>query len=252
MIQINLLPGAKRSKGRGGSGPGLAAIGQRMVASVKDPYLAGAVASVLLAMLTVGGLHWRQTTHAAQLAELEQQAVQDSTRYSAILKEKTRAEAQRDSILRQLDIIRSIDNDRYVWPHLMEEVSRALPPYTWLTSLEQTSEVVSVAAIVPVKDDAKGAKKGAKADTAAAKAADADFVPPPMRFRIVGQTVDIQALTRFMKMLEASAFVQNVQLGRTSPVLVDGKDVTEFQLDCEFEQPDRSVLQLIPVSLAVR
>ena len=28
-----------------------------------------------------------------------------------------------------------IDSDRYVWPHLLDEVSRNLPSYTWLTSL---------------------------------------------------------------------------------------------------------------------
>ena len=29
----------------------------------------------------------------------------------------------------------AIDEDRYIWPHILDEVSRALPPYTWITVL---------------------------------------------------------------------------------------------------------------------
>ena len=65
--------------------------------------------------------------------------MQDSTRYAAVLREKKKAETQRDSVMRQLNIIKTIDNDRFVWPHIMDEISRALPQYTWLVSVKQTS-----------------------------------------------------------------------------------------------------------------
>jgi len=45
----------------------------------------------------------------------------------------------RDSVVNQVNLIRSFDDKRFVWPHIMDEVSRALPPYTWLTSVTQTS-----------------------------------------------------------------------------------------------------------------
>jgi Tfp pilus assembly protein PilN len=244
MIEINLLPRASRKSGRRFDVAAFGGALQGLTARVRDPFLAGAVAAVLVAAAGVGMLHLRSTGRAAELAEREQQAVQDSTRYAAILGEKRAAEAQRDSILRQLDIIRSIDNDRYVWPHIMEEVSRALPAYTWLTSLNQTSALVSVAARPDTTDPATAA---AAADGAAAMA-----TPPPLLFRIVGHTVDMQALTRFMTLLEASPFIQNVQLARTDATVTDGKQVTEFHLDAQYEIPDPSVVRMVPVTLSVR
>ena len=239
MIEINLLPRASRKAGRRLNVAGLGGALSDLTARVRDPFLAGAVAAVLLAAAGVGMLHLRYTGRVAELAEREQQAVQDSTRYAAILGEKRAAEAQRDSILRQLDIIRSIDHDRYVWPHIMEEVSRALPAYTWLTSLNQTSALVSAAAR---PDSAQLA-----ADGGAAMA-----TPPPLLFRIVGHTVDMQALTRFMTLLEASPFIQNVQLARTDATMTDGKQVTEFHLDAQYEIPDPSAVRMVPVTLSVR
>jgi Tfp pilus assembly protein PilN len=118
--------------------------------------------------------------------------VQDSTRHAALLNEKRSAEARRDSVLAQLEVIRRIDDNRFVWPHLMDEISRVVPPYTWLTGLDQTS-----AAVIPVATDAppkKGAKKPAKGAKAEEETESA--VIPPMRFKIQGITGDIQALTR--------------------------------------------------------
>jgi Tfp pilus assembly protein PilN len=244
MIEINLSPRSNARSGRR-SGAGLAAAIAGLRGRVNDPYLVSAIGSLVLAVLVVGGLHWRHTSRVASLTETEQQAVQDSTRYAAVLKEKYAATAQRDSILQQLDIIKSIDDERFVWPHVLEEVSRALPAYTWLISINQTSAVVSAAART---DSAAPARRGAPPPTPATPVAD----PRAVRFRMVGQTVDIQALTRFMKLLEASPFIQNVQLARSDAVASEGKQVTEFQLDAEYEPPAAGVIQTIPVTLSVR
>jgi Tfp pilus assembly protein PilN len=166
-----------------------------------------------------------------------------------MLRERASAVAQRDSVARQLQIIRSIDNDRFVWPHVLDEVSRALPPYTWLTTVEQTSAPsVGPPGGAPA-DSAKGAAAPA-ADSAARAAAAAG--PAPLKIRIVGNTVDIQALTRFMKDLEASPFVQNVNLDKSDLVLVEGKEVTQFQLDCEYQPPDPAAIRTVAVSLQAR
>lgn len=244
MIEINLSPRAGARTNRGGSAA-LTALLAGVRGRISDPYLASAIGSLVVAMLVVGGLHWRYTSRVASLTETEQQAVQDSTRYAAVLKEKYAAKAQRDSILTQLDIIRSIDNERFVWPHVLEEVSRALPAYTWLISIDQTSAVFSAAARVDTTSKPAPGRGGAAAETPAIEAR-------AVRFRIVGQTVDIQALTRFMKLLEASPFIQNVQLARSDAVASEGKPVTEFQLDAEYEPPVAGVIQTIPVTLTVK
>lgn len=239
MIEINLLPGAARNR-KAGSGVSFKAIASGAAAKVKDPYLLSAVASIIVAVASVGILHMTQTTSAEDLGVRETEALRDSTRYAMVLKDRRRAEAKRDSVVKQLAIIRSIDDDRYVWPHIMDEVSRALPPYTWLKSMAQTSAVTTPPGLV----------EPAKGDTAKKK--DPEPTVEAMRFRVVGNTVDIQALTRFMKLLETSPFVQNVQLAKSELVMLDGKEVTEFQLDAEYERPDRSVITTAPVSLSVR
>jgi Tfp pilus assembly protein PilN len=255
MIEINLAPstGKKKSRGSrggGGSGVSLGAVIAGVVAKVKDPYLIGAVGTATLAVLAVSGLWFTQSAQARDLTDREQRAVQDSMRNAAVLAERHKAEAQRDSVVRQLNIIKSIDNNRFVWAHVMDEVGRALPAYTWLTSIVQTSAPPTAQAAEPEKGDAKAAG-GAKAGDGKGKAA-AEAPPAVMKFHMVGNTVDIQALTRFMKDLEASPFVQNVQLVRTSLVTQDGKEVTEFQLDAEYQTPEPGVIRTVPVSLSVR
>ena len=244
MIEINLLPGSgKKARGRrAGAGIGTAISGA--AATIKDPYLVGMVACWAVALLAAGGLFWHERALAADLGERETRAVQDSTRYAAVLGEKRRATAQRDSVVRQLTIIKSIDNNRFVWPHLLDEISAALPSYTWLTTIVQTTTPPSIVAT----DTSKAAKDKEKAK----KTAEVDVEEAAMRFHIIGNTVDIQALTRFMKQLEASAFIQRVTLVKSNLVMVTGKEVTLFELDCEYQTPDSSVIRTIPVALSVR
>ena len=243
MIEINLLPGAgKKSRGRG-VGLDMAALVTNVAARIKDPYLISAVAAVCLAIAAIAGMHWGQRAQSTALDERLQKAEQDSIRFATVIAEKHKAEAQRDSVLKQLGLIRSIDSKRFIWPHLMDEVSRALPPYTWLTSLAQTNTIAAAApAATPEKSPA-----GPPADSA-----DSTASQQGVQFRVVGNTVDIQALTRFMKLLEASPFVENVQLVKSALIIVDGKEVTEFQLDAAYQSPDSSVIRTVPISLAVR
>ena len=242
MIEINLLPGSgKKNRSTGFS---LSAIGGQAASRVKDPLMIAAAVSILGAVGAVGFLHMTQTSRAEELTERERRAVQDSTRFVAVLRERNRAEAQRDSVRRQLDIIKSIDNDRFVWSHVMDEVSRALPPYTWLKSIAQ-SAVIASAAPTPPPAPAKG-EKGKPAPP-----------PPPaalpaLKFQIAGNTVDIQALTRFMKLLESSPFVKNVAIAKAELVTLEGKEVQEFLLEAEYERPDASVIATVPVTLSSR
>jgi Tfp pilus assembly protein PilN len=240
MIEINLLPGAARkAKGRG-AGFSLASVVGDTQSSIRDPFLIAAIASVLVAGGAVATMHLTQSSSAATLATREEKSVADSSRFAAVLRQRRSAEAKRDSVQRQLEVIRSIDADRFVWPHVMDEVSRALPPYTWLKSLAVAAPQVAPPSAAPAPGDS------------AAKASTTPPVPEAARFRLVGNTVDIQALTRFMKLLESSPFIQNVQLARSELALVDGKEVTEFTLEAQYERPDSSAIMTAPVSLSVR
>jgi Tfp pilus assembly protein PilN len=244
MIEINLLPGSgKKNRSTGFS---LTAIAGQAGSRVKDPFMIAAAVSIIAAAAAIGFLHMSQAGKAEELTERERRAVQDSTRYVAVLRERNRALAQRDSVQRQLEIIKSIDNDRFVWAHIMDEVSRALPPYTWLKSIQQSALIAppSTPAPPPPKDGANGNGKPA----APAPVPDA----PTLKFQISGNTVDIQALTRFMKLLESSPFVKNVTIAKAELVTVEGKEVQEFLLEAEYERPDASAISTVPVTLSSR
>jgi Tfp pilus assembly protein PilN len=244
MIEINLLPGTgKKGKSKGGGGGASFDAGatfRGFASKVTDPFLLGAVASGVLAAAAIGALYTQQLTRQKSLEDKERRAVKDSIQYSVVVKSIRRAQAQRDSVVRQLNIIKVIDNNRFVWPHVMDEVSRALPPYTWLTSLQQTNTTTTPDANAQPAPH----KKGENADSVAAA--------QPVQLQIVGNTVDIQALTRFMKALEASPFLEGVTLVKTSVIPVDGKEVTEFQLTGTYQKPDSALIRRVPVTLSVR
>ena len=243
IIEVNLLP-----SGQAKSGLAFGGLANRLRGS-RDPYLAAAVVTLVVVAGAVGLLHDGQTRHERELAERASAAADDSSRYATVIAARKGAIAERDSVERQLGIIAAIDSNRYVWAHVLDEVSQTLPAYTWLTLVEQTS----AAPAPPLAK--KEEKPEEKSDKAVAKDAKADSIaalPQSMRFRLVGQTVDIQALTTFMRDLEASPFVQRVQLAKSEAVQVDGRDVTEFTLDGAFEAPPAGALRTRAVTVPLR
>jgi Tfp pilus assembly protein PilN len=240
MIEINLTPGAARkSRGRG-AGFSLASVVGDGSSSRRDPFLLAAVVSLVVAAGTVGTMHMTQTGTATELAAREEQAVADSTRFATVLRQRRTAEAKRDSVLNQLTVIKAIDADRFIWPHVMDEVSRALPPYTWVKTLAITGPQAPPLGTGPAPAPGDTTKPAAP------------VVPELPKFRLVCNTVDIQAMTRFMKLLEASPFIQNVTLAGSLLAMVEGKEVTEFVLEAQYERPDSSMIITTPVSLSVR
>jgi Tfp pilus assembly protein PilN len=252
MIEINLLPGSGKKSRSKSSGIALGGVLSGIIAQVKDPYLIGSAVVVIASAVAIVGLWGLQQSTSARLDRDLQTAVQDSIRFGLMIKERRKVLAQRDEVLGQLSMIKEIDDNRFIWPHLMDEVSRALPPYTWLTSMAQTSAVPAPPGSEPPAPVPGMAQRPANAQAAAAQAAADSSAAARLTFRLIGQTVDIQALTRFMKDLEASPFIQDIQLVKSVTVIVDQREVTEFQLDAAWEIPDPSVIRTVPVSLAVR
>jgi Tfp pilus assembly protein PilN len=248
LLKVNLLPGAKKTtRGVGSLASSLGSIG----ASVRDPWLIGAAGAVVVACAAVGLLFTAQNARAAEVTDKIDRAVRDSTRYAKVLDARQKLIAERDSVQRQLQIIGTIDENRYNWAHILDEISRALPAYTWLTTLEQTSKVP----LPPGTDTLAGVTTAASAGTKAKKepvVPDTIDVHPVLTFRVVGQTVDIQALTMFMRQMESSPFIQRVALSKSEIVIVEGKDVTQFELSAEYEVPPPGVVRTSPLVVPVR
>jgi Tfp pilus assembly protein PilN len=248
MIEINLLPGAGKKKASRGQAINLGAMAAGLSGRVRDKYLIGTIAAVALALAAVGYLYTSQNAKEASLAARGEQATRDSTRYANFLKDRYKSEAVRDTLLRQVNLIRNLDEDRYVWPHVMDEVSRALPQYTWLVSLgfvgtPQGSNNV----VVAPKTTADTTKKNKPP-----KRLDTEVPKDEIQVRLSGRTVDIQALTKYMRDLEASPFLTNVVLDKSEPAIDNGKEVTQFQLTINYSRPDTLLLHRVPLSLSVK
>lgn len=226
MIEINLLSGAeKRRPRRRGTVPGL----PKLPAFRGDPWLAGLGAVGLLTVLFTAFVFWRTGSARAELEARLEQAVDDSTRFASTIALVENLRARQDTVVQRVGVIQSVDGRRYVWPHLVDEISRAVPEYTWLTRLT-SSEAPGPAA------DTTGA------DTAAA---------PPPAFSLEGAAGSTQALTRLMKNLELSPFIRDVVLVTSQQVSEEGRSFQRFTLEARYEQPDSSLIETIPV-LTVR
>ncbi len=260
MIEINLLPGDGKKRRRANSTKGLkfeirpGDLFASLAAKITDKYMLGAVAAAGVCGALIVFMFIHQAAQASGLEARETKALKDSTQFSAVLVAKAKAEASRDSLYQQIAIIKSIDDSRYLWSHLMYEISNALPQYTWLTEITQTSAPRSAAAVDTLKKVAtvdstqSPAKRAAERNRALKARSDSLLATAKdLKFKIVGHTVDIQALTRFMKSLEASPFIQNVQLSRSDLVQAEGKEVTEFTLEAETQSPPAFAIKTVPL-----
>ena len=228
MIEINLLPaGEKKRRPAGRAGASRSAPALPRFSG--DPYVAGLGAVAVLLLVGMGFAYWKvDTGYAAAETRLET-AIQDSTRYAATIQLVDALRARQDTIETKIDVIRGVDVRRYVWPHVMDEISRAIPPYTWLTKL------------AVAEGDAQPA--AAPADSGAAISP----APAGPGFSLEGNTGSTQALTRFMKSLESSPFIRDVMLVTSEETSTEGRTYQKFTLEARYEMPDSSFIETVPV-----
>ena len=226
MITVNLRPGQKR-KAAGGGGAEVMTRLKALGARVKDPYLVGSVAACAGVALWIGFMLISTNATYGALGQRLEQAQEDHRRFDNLLKQKRRSEMIRDSLLSQITTIRGIDGNRYIWPHIFDEVAKALPPYTWLTTVTA----------MPPRQPAEGADS---------------TVVPALVFRIEGRTMDLQAYTRFLRQLEASPWVAGVMPMEAKTVVDKERPVTQFSIQAEFASADSAYIRTVPLSQSVR
>jgi len=236
MITVNLRPNLKRKRAGSpfqGAMQGVRGLGSK----IKDPLLLVAVAS------WVGVLGWLGFVVLGTSRELNALQPQlestraENKRFKAFLTEKRHQETIRDSLVAQIGVIRHVDGDRYVWSHVLDEVTKALPAYTWLIT-------VGTAAVTPA------------ATPASAKAADSAANAPPapsvIQFEVNGRTVDIQAYTRFLRQLEASPWITDVMPVSAQTVVEKERPLTAFTIRATYRQADSAYIRTVPLSQSVR
>lgn len=239
MITVNLRPGQRRKRS-GNPLKGLLdrlSVFRELSAKVKDPLLMGAVGAWVLVVTGLGLIYLNNVRQLYTLQPRLEQARSENRRFKAFLADKRRQEQIRDSLLAQITVIRSVDGDRYIWPHLLDEITKALPAYTWLVDLGVSAPAATNAAPRPA---------GAPADSA-------DPVKPPaLAFQINGRTIDIQAYTRFLRQLEASPWIVDVTPVSAQTVVEKERPVTAFTIRASYNRADSAYIRTAPFSQSVR
>jgi Tfp pilus assembly protein PilN len=214
MIQVNLHPeGSKRRrksaalpslgglfKGRGGDGPD------------RDPWLIGAIAVPALALLFVGWLFLSQRGERVDLESQLAEAVEDSARLSDLRALSDSLIARESAIRQRLDLVQGLDDGRFVWPHLLDEVSRALPDFAWLTGLSESSPL------------------------------------PALQVQVDGLAANPLAITAFVRRLQESPYVGEVRILGSQEQALQGFSAHSFSLNVGYVAPPDSLVRLAPVA----
>ncbi len=211
MIEVNLLPGAAKRARRRKAAFSLGSLGRQSSGSRLGKFHTAAIGAWILALAAIGWMHVDASAQRENLQLEIDQAVQDSARYAALIASTESLRARRDTIAQKLQVIQEIDAGRYVWAHVLDEVSRAVPEYTWLTGIDQL-----------------------------------DGGPLPS-FRIEGRTGNTFALTEFMKNLEDSPFIRGVRLASTDLVREGDRLVHSFSLEAAYEEPAAELIETVPL-----
>jgi Tfp pilus assembly protein PilN len=212
MIEINLLPGStKKATRRGAPRPAGAGLRSKPGLSVDRSIVVFAAAWVI----GIGAIAWMHMSSTSRLAELEVEvaaAVRDSARYAIQRAHGDSLAAQEAAIAQKLQIIQEIDATRFVWPHILDEISNALPPFVWLNSVVSRDAALTMPAI-----------------------------------QIEGFAGNVFALTRFMQQLESSPFLRGTRLISSVQTVVDERAVHTFMLHVNYQEPPADALETVPL-----
>jgi Tfp pilus assembly protein PilN len=238
MIEINLLPGKKKKAAGAGMKLSLPDF-KGLIAQVKDPWLLGAIAAWVL---VGGGGALLFITDRARLASAETRLEgvrTEKRRYDIVIAQKRQAEKVRDSLLYQINVIRQIDADRYIWPHVLDQTTKALPPYTWITRIGAVGAVIQ-----PGTSQAGGRPTFAPEEDSTGGTS--------VRVNIEGRTVDIQAYTTFLRQLAASPWFTEVTPASSETKIEADRPVTAFNVTVRYRIADSVYIRTVPLLQSVR
>lgn len=105
---------------------------------------------------------------------------------------------EREQLDQRLDVITSLDEDRYFRVHLMSEIARRMPENSWLTSLKETS---------------------------------------PTQFEIEGITFSNFIVADLLRDLQSSDYYHSLDLVKIERGLIEDVRVLEFTITAEVGQP---------------
>lgn len=214
MIEINLLPGSvKRTKRKFGGG-GLSA---GPLAKIKlppmDKYLLIAVGMWVVGIGLILYMHLSGSARQKEVTTEMEALQRDTAQVSKLLAQNADLRGKRDTIAAKLQVIQELDAGRYDWAHILDEVSRAVPDYTWLTSITPS----------------------------------ASGTPNTPGIKIEGRMGNAFALPKFITELENSPYLTNVALKGSGPIIENQKAVYTFIVEATYEVPPPDMVHTEPL-----
>lgn len=208
MIEVNLHPsgGKKRRKKRSrfsGLSLDLPDVGNvRLLESARsDSWNVAMIAALILVPLAVVFLWLGQRSEARNLESRLDEALADSVRLAELTALNDSLTERRAEIRSRVRMVRQLDQNRYVWPHLMDEISAALPREAWLDAISQQSPL------------------------------------PGLQVQLTGIAGTPLVVTDFVRNLERSDYISEVQIVGTNKEIQDGVSTQAFTLNVSYRNP---------------
>lgn len=205
MINVNLHPEGRKAgrKSRSGSSfelPSLEGFGG-LDSLREDPWRTGLIAAVVLVPLAVGAMWISQRSEAGQLEDRLETALADSTRLADLRALSDSLRDRQVEIRERISLIETLDGGRFVWPHLLNEISDALPTSAWISSIQRQSS------------------------------------DPQLTLEIQAVATTPMTITEFVRALDASRHIGSVRIVRSQRETTDGRPGHAFTLIVRYAEP---------------
>ena len=134
MIRINLLA-AERDKSKKKATAVLGTVGQKLTV--------GCSLILILSVLFIGWRYWTLTRDSNQLDAEIAAAQQETTRLHSVIQQVQQFEQRKAQLQQRVVLIEQLRKGQTGPVHMLDQISRALPPMLWLTEVKQTgAEIV--------------------------------------------------------------------------------------------------------------
>jgi Tfp pilus assembly protein PilN len=201
MIEINLHPSAGQKKPRRKRRTTRAPSSARLQGFREDPWNAALIAVLIVVPLAVLSLWLMQRAREHGLEQRLEAATADSARLADLRVLSDSLLERRDAIRNRIELVESLDKNRFVWPHLLDEIGRAVPNLAWLTAIKRQSTL------------------------------------PNVEVQLLGTAANPLVVTQFVHNLERSPYLSDIQIVSTQAQKVQGLTAQSFTLTVRYRSP---------------
>jgi Tfp pilus assembly protein PilN len=211
MIEINLHPSGGEKKARRKRRSVNRPTSARMQSLREDPWNAALIAVLILVPLAVLSLWLMQRSRDHSLQAQLETATADSARLAELRSLSDSLTGRRQAVQKRINLVEQLDGNRFVWPHLLDEIGRAVPDLAWLTAIKRESPL------------------------------------PNVQVQLLGTAASPLVVTQFVHNLERSPYLTDVQIVSTQAQQVKGLTAQAFTLTVRYRSPPAHSVPTAPL-----